>query len=55
MCGQEEEEYKQFRRERLKLNEPREHKVKGSLGVYDAYKWYRKHKPKDKKYILTES
>jgi hypothetical protein len=34
---------------------PREHKVTGSWGVYDAYKWYRKHKPSDKKYILTES
>ena len=34
---------------------PREHKVRGSWGVYDAYKWYRKHKPIDKKYILTES
>jgi len=33
----------------------RKHKVTGSLGVYDAYKWYRKNKPKEKKYILTES
>jgi len=33
----------------------RKHKVTGSLGVYDAYKWYRKNKPKDKKFILTES
>lgn len=37
-----------------KVKEPRIHKVKGSLGVYDAFKWYRKHKPKDKKYILKE-
>lgn len=34
---------------------PRKHKVKGSLGVYDAYKWYRKNKPKDKKYVMSES
>ena len=34
---------------------PREHKIRGSWGVYDAYKWYRKHKPEDKRYILTES
>lgn len=27
-----------------KLNEPRVHKVKHSLGVYDAYKWLRKNK-----------
>lgn len=54
MCGQEEEEYKQFRRERLKLNEPREHKVKGSLGVYDAYKYIRKNKWFDIGRPLTE-
>ena len=33
-----------FRAQVLKLNEPRTHKVSGSLGVYDAYKWIRKHK-----------
>lgn len=33
----------------------RVHKVTGSLGVYDAYKWYRKHKPEDKKFVLTDS
>ena len=33
----------------------RVHKVKGSLGVYDAFKWYRKHRPEDKKYVLTDS
>ena len=33
----------------------RKHKVRGSWGVYDAYKWYRKHKPSDRKYVLTES
>lgn len=38
-----------------KVNGPREHKVRGSLGVYDAYKWYRKHKPSEKKYVLSES
>ena len=34
---------------------PRNHKVKNSFGVYDGYKYYRKNKPKDKKYILSES
>ena len=33
-----------FRRKVLKLNESRVHKVKASNGVYDAYKWIRKHK-----------
>lgn len=27
-----------------KISQPREHKVNGSLGVYDAYKWIRKNK-----------
>lgn len=33
-----------FRRKVLKLNEPRKHKVRNSLGVYDSYKWIRKNK-----------
>ena len=33
-----------FKRTTLKLNEPRTHKVTGSLGVYDAYKYIRKNK-----------
>ena len=38
-----------------KVDGPREHSIRGSWGVYDAYKWYRKNKPHEKKYILTES
>lgn len=38
-----------------KVDGPREHHVRGSWGVYDAYKWYRKNKPSDRKYVLTES
>lgn len=38
-----------------KVTGPRHHKVNNSLGVYDAYRWYRKNKPKDKKYVLTSS
>lgn len=34
----------EFRREVLKLNESRTHKVRGSNGVYSAYKWIRKNK-----------
>ena len=33
-----------FRKEILKVNKPRVHKVKNSLGTYDAYKWLRKNK-----------
>lgn len=48
-------EEREFLKEVKKVNGPREHEVRGSLGVYDAYKWYRKNKPHDKKYVLTES
>ena len=34
----------EFRAQVLKLNEPRIHRVSGSLGVYDAYKWVRRNK-----------
>lgn len=33
-----------FRKEVLKVNKPRVHKIKNSLGVYDAYKWLRRNK-----------
>lgn len=36
--------WNEFRSQVLKLNQPRSHKVSGSLGVYDAYKWIRKNK-----------
>lgn len=38
-----------------KVSGPRVHKVNNSYGVYDMYKFYRKNKPKEKKYVLTES
>lgn len=38
-----------------KLHEPRFHKIKNSYGVYDGFKFYRKNKPKETKYILSES
>lgn len=37
------------------INSHRHHKVTNSYGVYDGYKYYRKNKPKDKAFILTES
>lgn len=33
-----------FRKEVLKVNKTRIHKINNSLGVYDAYKWLRKNK-----------
>lgn len=38
-----------------KVNGPRTHKVTNSYGIYDGYKYYRKNKPKDPEYVLTES
>lgn len=35
--------------------EKSKHKVRNSYGVYDAFKYYRKNKPKDPEYILSES
>lgn len=48
-------EEQEFRKNIRRAQESRNHKVTGSWGVYDAYKYYRKNKPKDKKYVLTES
>lgn len=44
-----------FRREVLGLNRHRKHKVSGSLGIYDGFKFYRRTRPKEHKYVLTES
>jgi len=46
------ETYKDFRVKTI--NKERHFKVKNSWGVYDYYKYYRKNRPKDKKFILTE-
>lgn len=45
----------EFRKEILKVDKPRKTTINNSYGVYDAYKYYRKNKPSDKKYILSES
>lgn len=34
----------EFRRQVLKVDEPRVHKVRNSFGTYDAYKYIRKNK-----------
>lgn len=36
--------WNKFRASVLKINKSRTHKITGSLGVYDAYKWIRKNK-----------
>lgn len=36
--------WEDFRREVLNLNGTRKHRVNNSLGVYNSYKWIRKHK-----------
>lgn len=47
--------FQEFKKRVQKLNGSRRYKIRNSLGIYDGYKYYRKNKPKDKKYILTES
>lgn len=44
----------EFRRRILKVDGPREHKVRNSNGVYSAYKWIRKNKWLDIGRPLTE-
>lgn len=43
-CQEEYKKWKEFRTSVCHLNEHRAHKVSGSLGVYDAYKFLRKRK-----------
>lgn len=45
----------EFKKRVRKATEHHKHKIRNSLGVYDGYKYYRKNKPSDKKYILSES
>lgn len=49
------ESFEEFSRSIMNINGPRIHKVTNSYGVYDYFKFYRKNKPLDKKYVLTES
>lgn len=49
------EELNNFLNKVKKVDSSRTHKITGSYGTYDAYKYYRKNKPKENKYILTES
>lgn len=49
------ESLEEFKKRTLKVQGPKKHKIRGSLGIYSGYKYYRKNKPKEHKYILTES
>lgn len=53
-CQEEYKKWKEFRTSVCHLNEHRLHKVSGSLGVYDAYKYIRKNKWFDIGRPLTE-
>lgn len=46
--------YEEFRASQQKLHDNRKHKVTGSLGVYNAYKWIRKNKWLDLDRPVTE-
>ena len=48
-------DYNEFAKEVKKVTSKRTHKVSGSLGVKDAYNHYRKNRPKEKKFAITES
>lgn len=48
-------EEQEFLNKVRRVKESRNHKIKNSYGIYDGYKFYRKNKPKESKYVLTES
>lgn len=47
--------FEEFRGEILKAGPKAPKRITNSWGVYDYYKYYRKNKPKDHKYVLSES
>lgn len=48
-------DFQEFASSIRKIKEHRKHKIKGSYGIYDGFKYYRKIKPKGHEYVLTES
>lgn len=48
-------DYKEFIKDLKGVCNKRKHKIVNSFGIYDGFKHYRKNKPKDKKFVLTES
>lgn len=49
------QEYDDYIKEVKKVWGPREHRITNSFGIYDAFKFYRKNKLPDKKFVLTDS
>lgn len=47
-------EYKDFLKKIKKVDGKRNHKIKNSYGVRDAFLYYRKVRPKDSKYVLSD-
>ena len=47
-------EYNEFIKSIKKVNNNRNHKVNNSYGSKDAFKYYRKIKPDDSKFVLTD-
>lgn len=55
-CQEEvDKDFSEFACQIKKVKGTRVHKVKNSYGVYDGFKYYRKNKPKESQYVLTES
>ena len=46
--------YDEFIKEVKKVNKHRKYSISNSWGVYDGFKYYRKIRPKDSKYVLKE-
>lgn len=49
------ETLEEFKKRVKRTSQSKVYKVRNSLGVYDGYKYYRKNKPKEKQFILSES
>lgn len=47
--------FKEFREKVLNVKGSRHHKIKNSYGVYDAFRYYVKNRPREHKYVLTDS
>lgn len=45
--------YEDYRRKLMKFDQPRNHTIKNSWGVYDAYRYYRKNRNKGWDYAVT--
>lgn len=45
----------EYKKQVKKVKQSRVHKITNSYGAMDYYRYYRKHRPKESKYILTDS